>query len=270
MDTSKKITIVYKESSDHQNQHAWAVTKGFMSMGHMTTMSNSHENVRDPNVCFWGWRPHKMHIKRNKIILERGYLGDRFYWTSVATNGLNGNGTFWNVKDDPSRFEEHFGHMYKRWNPEGSYILILGQTPGDASLRGSDLMPWYHIMARTAQDRYKKPVHFRQHPNLTAKGIKQKVQGCKESTGTLEEALEGACLVITYNSNSGVDALLAGKPTYVHDKGGMAYDIANNKIDNVSFKEPEGRYQFFAQLAWKQYSIEEIKSGLALQGIELL
>lgn len=267
--TTSKITIVYKDAAEHQNIHAHAVKKGFERLGHETTMTNSHEQAKDPNVCFWGWRAHKNHISKNKIILERGYLGDRFSWTSVATNGLNGNGQFWNVQDDPSRFESNFANLYKPWNPEGSYILIMGQTPNDASLRGIDLMPWYYMMGQIAQARYKLPVHFRQHPNLTNKGLVQCLQNCKKSEGNLEEALEGAKLVITFNSNSGVDALLAGKPTYVHDQGGMAYNIANNDIHQCNFKEPEGRYKFFCDLAWKQYTLEEIESGFALQGIEL-
>lgn len=267
---SKEITIVYSEKSDFQEKFAKSMAKGMERNGVTVYLCHEHNQVKTKNVCFWGWRANVHHQKRNKIIMERGYIGDRFYWTSVATNGLNGLGGFHHVSPDPKRFAEHFEGLYKPWNPDGEYILIIGQTPGDASLRGKKLEPWYTHMALRCQSIFPGvPVLFRQHPNLTKRGVTQSIAFTKPSTGTLEEALKDAKLVITFNSNTAVDALLAGKPTYVEDNGSMCYSVTNHKLDEINFEEPPNRRKFLEQLAWCQYSPEEIADGFPLKYIPL-
>ena len=125
-------------------------------------------------------------------------------------------------------------------------------------------------MAEYLNKKFDLPVHFRQHPNLTKKGLKQNIKNTifnKEED--YQECLKKALLVVTFNSNSSVDALLAGKPTYVHDRGAMAYDFTNNDLSNIQLDEPKNRKKFFDNLAWKQYTIEEISSGECLKNIKL-
>lgn len=266
----KEITVVYNEKSDHQVDFAKRFAQGMESLGVTVYLTTDHKAVKTKNVCFWGWRPNVHHVRRNKIVLERGYIGDRFHWTSIATNGLNGFGGFHYLKPDPQRFAKYFEHLYKPWNPDGNYILIIGQTPGDTSLRGKDLAPWYTNMALRCQSVFPgTPVLFRQHPNLDKRGVKQNIGFTKPSVGTLEEALEGAKLVITYNSNTAVDAILAGKPTYVEDQGSMCYSVTNHKLDAIDFQEPKNRRLFVEQLAWCQFTPDEIKDGFPMTYIPL-
>ena len=266
---NKGISIVYSLNSEHQKQHAMAVKKGFAKLGIDAKLCNSHHQVTTENVVIWGWRGSEHHTRyhRNIIVLERGYIGDRFKYTSIATNGLNGFGTFHTICDIPDRFNTLFGDLYKDWNSEGDYILLMGQTPGDMSLRGIDLTNWYFNKAKEFSDKLGLPVYFRQHPNLTKKGIVTNVPGTQNLDLDLDSAISGAKIVVTFNSNSGIDALLAGKPTYIEDQGSLAYSVANNNIENISFDEPLNRKDFFNKLAWTQYSIKEIETGFPLTGV---
>ncbi len=50
-------------------------------------------------------------------------------------------------------------------------------------------------------------------------------------------ALAGARAVITFNSNTGVEAVLAGKPTVAIDEGSMAWPVTAHEIIDYP-KEP--------------------------------
>lgn len=259
------FTVLASARSPHQIAHQAALVQGFRALGIPATTS-SGTNSRTKFVACWGWRSGR--VLRAKgfevLVLERGYLGNRFEWTSLAWNGLNGNGKFAPTPNDGGlRFRENFKPL-KPWNPQGSYILIMGQVPGDASLRGKDMMPWYAATAKEAAEHYNLPVFFRPHPEALKKGFRQIVKGTNRSRCGLDEAIAGAALVITYNSNSGVDSVLAGKPTLAMDQGSMAWPVTAHTIGAIVTPEREA---WAHELAWRQWKLDEIKSGKAISAL---
>ena len=110
-------------------------------------------------VACWGWRRGQLFKRRRKrvLVLERGYIGDRFYWTSIGLDGLNGRATFPEYPDDGGARFARMGSLAP-WNPDGSYVLLIGQVRGDAALAGRDLDPWYADTAKRAAALYGLPV----------------------------------------------------------------------------------------------------------------
>jgi hypothetical protein len=244
------------QSAKHQREHREAVEAGFAKLGF------THPNLL---VC-WGWRNgRRWHAAgRDVLVLERGYIGDRFRFSSVALNGLNGRATFpAAVQDGGARFRS-FGVPLQPWNPDGEYVLLIGQVAGDAALQGKNLGPWYVSTAKQAEAIYGLPVHFRQHPREADRRIVRKVPGTVANSGDLGDALAGAAVVVTFNSNTGVDAMLAGKPTVTADPGAMAWPVAAHDLGEPASPD---RQAWAYDLAWKQWGIEEIASGEALRGI---
>lgn len=243
-------------SAKHQREHREAVEAGFAKLGF------THPNLL---VC-WGWRNgRRWHAAgRDVLVLERGYIGDRFTYSSVALNGLNGRATFpAAVQDGGARFRR-FGVPLQPWNPSGEYVLLIGQVAGDAALQGRNLAPWYISTAKAASATYGLPVHFRQHPREAERRISRLVPGTVANSGDLGDALAGAAVVVTFNSNSGVESMLAGKPTVAVDEGAMAWPVAAHDLGEPA--NPD-RQAWAYDLAWKQWGIEEIASGEALRGI---
>jgi hypothetical protein len=244
------ITILASPRAPHQVIHATAMAAGLLRHGLRTTITHRAPRTGpDDTVICWGWRHGQEHHGRGAqvLVMERGYIGDRFNWTSLAWNGLNNRGEFPIVEDSGERFRRYFDGTLKPWNPEGEYTLICGQVPGDMSLQGRDLHKWYE-----AQAERHSPVFFRPHPLAHRRETVKAVRGAPFLNGRLEDALERAALVVTWNSNAGVDALLAGKPTHVEDLGGMAYGI-----------DETTRERWAHRLAWRQFTLEEMTSGLA-------
>lgn len=219
-------------------------------------------------VIMWGTRRTDL-IARAKAdgcrvcILERGYLGDRMRWTSVSFGGgLNGRAEFRGPFNDARRFETHFADLMKPWRRQDGYALILGQVPGDMSVRDANIGARYVDWADTLLRRG-IAVKFRPHPKADRRRfINLEPMAANVS---LAEALAGASWALTWNSNGGVDAVMAGVPTVTMDEGAMAWPVTGHSID----EEPPmpDRSAWAARLAWCQFTKEEMSSGFCWEAI---
>lgn len=262
------MTVVASHRAEHQITHQSVLREGLQSHGVEVQLTHSYLNVRTRAVACWGWRVgEQLHRKGHRVlVMERGYVGDRFAWTSLAFNGLNGRATFPEAPQDETRFAEHHASVYQPWRTGGDFCLVIGQVPGDASLQGRNLYGgWYASTAQECARRYGLPAYFRPHPLAGDRGGPSTIRGVETLGGPLAAALEGAALVVTWNSNTGVDAMLAGRPTVVSDPGGMAYPVALHELpDRLDVPEPAGRWEWACRMAWRQWQLGEIRSGAAV------
>ena len=219
-------------------------------------------------VAGWGWRRLMPYYKQGRqcIVLERGYIGNRSKWFSIGWNGLNGRADFLNKDVPDDRWLDKFEPMLHAWREGGDYILLCGQVPGDMSLQGKDINSTYPKIAETLQRFYKMPVVYRPHPEAVKKG-----KGYAELRGfetsrheRIEDAIDQAALVWSYNSNSGVDAVMRGCPTAALDHGSMAWEVATRGIGAAS---RPCRNDWGRKMAYTQWTVEEIAAGVAWEHI---
>lgn len=248
----------------HHVTHAHALTLGLERHGiHACTITPQQVTDADVIAC-WGWRVAAPYAAAGKrvLVMEHGYIGDRKVWTSMGWNGLNGRATFAQAKDG-RRFWDLHGDRMQPWNPQGEYALLIGQVEGDSSLNGMPFQPWAYRMCARAAKEFGLPVKFRPHPVAIEFG-QVYTTGCDQHRGSLTDALAGAAVVITYNSNTAVESVLAGKPTIAFDRGSMAWDVTAHGWRILA--EPD-RNTWAQALAWKQFTIEEIRDGSAWEHV---
>lgn len=237
--------------------HSWtgAFAEGLRRRGWQVHLS--YEFRRCDLLVSWGLR-HKEQISRQHeaggdiCILERGYLLDRLNdWASVSFGGrLNNRAEFRGPLTDPSRWEKHFAHAMRPWNArKDGCVLILGQVPGDRSVTGVNLDNFY-LKARQAFSELGYPVKFRPHPVVQERA--------RRDAGCLATDLKSAALAVTWNSNSGVDAVLAGVPTVAMDEGSMAWDVSGHELRPPPMPD---RTAWAHAMAWKQWNRDEMASG---------
>lgn len=256
--------IVARPGSQHQESWGGAFAAGLRRHGWGVDIG--HRAVPADLLVFWGVR-NSSAIEMQKrhggdvCILERGFLGDRFKWASVSFGGLlNGRAAFRGVSSDPSRFNANFGHLMRPWRRQAGYALLIGQVPGDMSLAavGGHLDRWYADTAAELQ-RLGYEVRFREHPEAVKRGYyAPRLDGVVTMKGELASAIRAAELVVTFNSNTGVESVLAGIPTMASDVGSMAWPVTSHVPGDVIVCERE---EWAAQLAWKQWTMDEIASG---------
>lgn len=212
----------------------------------------------------WGWRAGERiragGYDKPILVMERGYIGDRWQWTSLGWDGLNGRARWNAAKDDGERFWKNHGHLACGWEKHDGYVLLIGQVDGDMALRGVNFGAWAKGCVSSLEARG-LDVRFRPHPEAIRRGQTPPVTSGQHVGGDLRDALAGASFVVTWNSNTGVDAVLAGVPAVTMDEGAMAWPITSHSID-APLVTPD-RSQWFRDMAWRQWTLSEFEDGSA-------
>ena len=237
-------------------------------------------------AVFWGFKdrtlPFQKHQKKNKkdfLVMERGFIGGRHNFFSFGFNGLNGRADFVNKNSPPDRWNKHFDNknIFKEWRMDGKYILITGQVPGDASMKH---LPGGIVNYNKLVNDLKKittlPIKFRPHPKTLVERWKSRyknvapkgVEVTQSTSSNLYDDLKDAKCVITFNSNTCVDATLYGVYCVVLDEGAMAWEMCGHKLEDVNTTMRYHREQWAYNLAYTQWTIEEIKQGMAWESLK--
>lgn len=199
------------------------------------------------------------------VVLETGYVnrgGGNNHHYAAGFNGLNGRADFRNkdMPEDRAALLREANHLRVQcWSEKGEHVVLCGQVPWDASVNHTDHLQWLHTTARQIKDHTKRPVVFRPHPL----GPRIEIPGTAQSVGrTFADDLEGAHAVVTFNSNSGVEALIAGIPVFADDAGSMVYAMAARDLAQLEDMPTPDRRQWLNNLAYTQWTPAEMAEGL--------
>lgn len=252
----------------HQKSHGAAIKAGLERHGIDCVFTDGDRIVDGVDFhVTWGAatkRPRIFEFSKDHslpvLVMERAYLPDRMEFTAIGWNGLNNRAIFPDFRDGGDRFRRLWSNELKPWKRAGSgrYILVCGQVPGDASVTGVNLNTWVDQVIKNAWGE----VVFRPHPVLIEREARIRYpKGCRLSTNEkLEDDLIDAKLCVTYNSNSGVEAVLAGVPAVAFDMGSMAWPVTSHRVLNEI--RPD-RTPWAHKLAFSQWTIDEIRAGTA-------
>lgn len=219
----------------------------------------------------WGIKPQQAvrTLKEKKVpflVMERGYLPDRFKFSSLGWGGLNNRAMFPECQDSGERFARYWPDLLKPWKEGGDYVLLCGQCPGDASIYGLNLDKWSQEITDILIEKGERVI-FRPHPLVRRRGRIHNPRGAVLSKNEDFQAdLAFAKYCVTYNSNAGVESVCAGVPTITLDQGAMAWPVSTHDF-NVPTIKPD-RTAWVRQLAWCNWTIEEIASGIAWETIK--
>jgi hypothetical protein len=194
------------------------------------------------------------------VVLETGYInrgdGENHHY-AAGFNGLNGRADFRNSDMSAERWDK-LGvqlHPYSR----GETVILCGQVPWDASVDMHDHVKWLKQTASQLQKITDREIIFRPHPQAPLPAL----PGCELSMRPMGEDLKNAHCVVTWNSNSAVEAAIAGKPVFAFDEGSMASGIANKSLLDIDDPKYPDRKQWANNLAYCQWNLDEISSGEA-------
>ena len=197
---------------------------------------------------------------KRTVVLEKGYIHrDAFY--AAGWDGLNGHADFMNSISPSDRFRALAVDIKPYRVPANGYVLLIGQVPWDASVQHLWHERWLEQIVAKIRGVTERAIKFRPHP--LANNVVRRVSGAETLRGALSEALYGAAAVITHNSNTAVDALLSGVPTWAMDSGSMAWGVASTELDRIESPELAPRGNWARDLAYAQWTQDEMRSGLA-------
>lgn len=220
--------ISWKDNYFNQNNKHVAIGYGILR----GTGDVFHHNFNH-NVDYWE--------------VDRGYINpghfDGYY--RISKNGMQAK---YVDKDLPSDRLDKLKFKRDNWfNPKGKIIVC----PPSDFIEKYDNLPTDWLDSAT---RY-----------LKERDIPFKVRH-KSDTIPLEHDLQGASLVVTYNSNVAIDAIIKGIPIKTSNKS-IAYGWAGNTIDpllqNTTPPTDEQVDKLLRFISYNQFTLEEIRNGTA-------
>lgn len=153
----------------------------------------------------------------------------------------------------------------------GSHVLVVGQKPGDASLRGCDIIQWMIDTVAEIRRHTDRPIVVRAHPAALpgdfpkmrkAFGANSDVRLDIPPTGTINDALRDCWVAVTYSSSAAINALLNGIPAISILPASMAWPVTDHDLSKVADPTLHAREQWLYDLCYAQWSVEETARGL--------
>jgi hypothetical protein len=179
---------------------------------------------------------------------------------------------FKNNNSKSDRFDK-LGLKIKKWRKptDDGHILIACQNLNDASLFGINFSLWLTNTVKHLLMRTKRKIIIRDHPeNKTSlKNLLHNFflahtdQVEYQASGTIIDSLKNAHCMVSYTSGSSIDSILEGVPVIPGSEYNFVYDISSHSLDDIENPKLGDRKQLLYNLAYAQWSVEEIQNGTA-------
>lgn len=200
---------------------------------------------------------------RKAVYIDLGYWGRREggRWAGyhkVSVNARHPTAYFQNRVHDGSRLRR-FGLHPKPWR-SGQHILIAGMGHKTALVGEPAGGDWELEVVAEIRKHTDLPIVYRPKPSWKAA---QPIGGTifSPQTQDLGEVLANACAVVTHHSNVAVDGLVDGIPAFCWH--GVASVMASQDLSEIHQpRKPDGREQWMRDIAWCQWSVDEMRLGL--------
>lgn len=198
------------------------------------------------------------------LVCERGFVR-RDRHVSLGWDAINGRADFCNG-DVPDDRWQALGIKLKQWKRRSGPVLVCGQVPWDASVQHHDHIAWCRETVAEIRRRGFDAL-FRPHPVAVRKGGAFEVDGRISPNPLLKQDLSTASAVVTFNSNSAVDAVIAGVPVIAMDMGSMAWGVAGHSLNDLDSPPMPDRTSWANSIAYAQWTVDELRDGTAWRHI---
>lgn len=186
---------------------------------------------------------------------------DLAYWsrdTKVRVSIDAAHPQAWVMRHDwpRARFESDKVPIAERWDPKGPVIVAGIGRKARAQYEPDTVLAWERSMIEACRARWPKRCISYRRKQLDAP-IPQGVN--LMGAGPIDQALNGASLVITWHSNVAVDAIRMGIPVVCRD-GAAAAVCPSTLTDEPTPLATDLRNRFLGNLAWFQWGSTQSES----------
>jgi hypothetical protein len=197
---------------------------------------------------------------------------DDYFRVAIGGAGFD-DGDFCNAASPPDRWRQisaSRGLGLAPWRTTGRHVLVVGQVPGDAALRGLDIMGWIERTVLALARHTTRPIVVRPHP-MTPDGdlaelarlplIRGRATLQNPPLGPIAGSLAGAWATVCHSSGTAIDSLLAGVPAITTSEASMAWPVTGHDLAEIERPPMPPREQWLYDLCYGQWTLEEIRSG---------
>lgn len=266
-----KISCIQPRPSPKMDKIFGAMTEGFPNTSINTTpfdlailwglIGNNVTRIKHGEKPFiFCDMPYHGRLDTSGKLTNRDY--DESYWR-FCYGGIHCNTQL----DLPSdRFDE-WGIELAPYQ-EGKYILMCPSSESVTMLlHGMTVSQWVETTRKQIQRHTSKPIRVRLKPRARGTSGPAAVQGGQL---TIEEDLKDVHALVTSASLTAIDALKAGVPVFTTSDSCPAAWCAHTDFSMLDNPNKYDRQKLFNNLAWKQFSIEELRNGTAYKCMHIL
>lgn len=240
------IKVVGSMRDSHKSA-ANGIVRGLLDRFHGAEINREHSIPDDAHLFIqWGFKATRALMtcilrKIPYVIIDMGYFEPtRAIRQSISINGLHGLSLPVDVLDLPPRPHPRI----EQWRDGGEKVLVIGQLPGDAALRGENPDTWMHKQAVLAAEAFGKPTHKRPHPKM--------LNPWEPAAVPIQEALDDTYVCVTYTSTVAVQAIVAGVSTVATHRGSPAYNMCSHTLAKIRLP---GRESWVHDLSYREYNL---------------
>lgn len=266
-----KVTVYRISGHTRSKVITEAMFKGIRKVGDAVEFKTSAAFVPNEGVAiFYGLAGKLSHAIKEQteaggtaVYIDLGYWGRRKggRWSGyhkIVVNSRHPTAYFQNVEHAPDRLKT-FGVHPAPWG-EGRHILVAGMGPKAAQAEGMKDREWEIEAIRVLKEHTNRPIVYRPKPNAPKCSP---IEGASFSppTQALDAVLENCHAVVTHHSNVAVDGLVKGIPAFCAE--GVSLPMGTSDLSLIEEPlRPDGRKQWLANLAYCQWSVAEMATGL--------
>jgi hypothetical protein len=251
-----------------------AMTEAIIRLGH-----TYEENDRDCDVdviwsVLWAGRmaPNKAIYNNGKptIVLEVGGIQRNQTW-KVGLNGIDRAHLMTSHGNDGAR-AHMLGLELTSWSTVDDYILVCCQNPKSDNWLGMPTAEWARNTVETIRMHSDRPIVIRPHPRAPFRAVlppsyNATIQHPAKVLGTYDDfdlTFKHAHAVVSWSSNPGPQAIVAGVPAFVGPKS-LAWDVANHNLNTIETPTKPDRTQWLNDYAHTEYTTDEVAQGKPLK-----
>ena len=215
----------------------------------------------------------------NSVVIE-GQLIGKFHpdleakYVRVGMNHhLADRTNFFNKNSPPDRWNKLKDVVgVQPWRKTGEHILICMQNPGGMSTRGVDQFEWLFETLEKIRQHTDRKIVVRPFPRSEVCSVgrfnKQNVYVVDPMKQLLKDDLENAWACICFTTTASTLAIIKGIPLFPGNPGCYGWELGNHSLENIENPEINDREQWFYNLAYSQWSPEELTRGIVWQRIK--
>ena len=185
---------------------------------------------------------------RDVYYCDHAYFGrGRYYRITKNAYQHDGRGNA-----GPERFNA-FDRKVQPWRRDGQHVLICPNSAIYFGLFGLNVYEWVQQVCDVVAANSTRPVRVR----------------WKNDSTPIESDLKDCWAVVTFTSAAALDALIAGVPVFVLSAFSAAYRFGLSDLREVEHPLfPVGREPFLWNLAANQWTLDEIREGVAWKALQ--
>jgi hypothetical protein len=249
------------------------------NQGHTVCNSDMHCDVAVIWSVLWSGRmranrpvwEYYRKTHRPVVVLEVGSIQRGITWR-IGINGIGNNSRFVPAGQGSAR-AKLLGIKARPWRNHGTAILVCAQNNKSLLWHGQpSVEQWFLSVYNTIRSCSDRPIVLRPHPRCAVENIDQTLHGVSRQcpvqlTNTYDDydlCFDDVWATVNWSSNPGVLSVINGVPAFTGPDS-VAHAVANVDFNNIETPCMPDRTQWINDLAWREYTVEEIAQGLPLK-----